>query len=104
MQKLLDAPDCKIEQLGTLISSDPLLAARTLAVANSAAYNPAGRTISELKSAIARLGFSTLRGLTASIIVRQLAGNSLTGEEAALSARLWEHTAHVAALSSYNFV
>ncbi len=99
VQKLLDAPDCKIEQLGTLISSDPLLAARTLAVANSAAYNPAGRTISELKSAIARLGFSTLRGLTASIIVRQLAGNSLTGEEAALSARLWEHTAHVAALS-----
>ena len=99
VQKLLDDPDCAIERLSTLISADPLLAARSLAVANSAAYNPGGRTITELKAAIARLGFSTLRGLTASIIVRQLAGDSLSAEQAALSARLWEHTAHVAALS-----
>lgn len=99
VQKLLDDPDCAVETLGTLISADPLLAARTLAVANSAAYNPGGRAITELKAAIARLGFSTLRGLTASIIVRQLAGDSLSAEQAALSAGLWEHTAHVAALS-----
>lgn len=99
VQKLLDDSDCAIEALGTLISADPLLAARTLAVANSAAYNPGGRAISELKTAIARLGFSTLRSLTASIIVRQLAGDSLSAEQATFSARLWEHTAHVAALS-----
>ena len=99
VQKLLDDPDCAIESLGSLIAADPLLAARTLAVANSAAYNPGNRTITELKSAIGRLGFSTLRSLTASIIVRQLAGDSLSAEQGALSARLWEHTAHVAALS-----
>ena len=99
VQKLLDDPDCAVETLGTLISADPLLAARTLAVANSTAYNPGGRPITELKAAIARLGFSTLRGLTVSIIVRQLAGDSLSAEQAALSARLWEHTTHVAALS-----
>ncbi len=99
VQKLLDDPECAIDALGTLISADPLLAARTLAVANSAAYNPGGRAITELKGAIARLGFSTLRSLTASIIVRQLAGDSLSAEQAMFSARLWEHTAHVAALS-----
>ena len=99
VQKLLDDPGCSVEQLGKLISAEPLLAARTLGVANSFAYNPGGRTITDLKNAIARLGFAALRALTTSIIVRQIAAAAMTGEQQALSARLWEHTAHVAALA-----
>ena len=99
VQKRLDDPNCTVEQLGKLISADPLLSARTLSVANSVAFNPGGRAIADLKSAVSRLGFSALRALTASVIVRQMAATPLSAEQKALSATLWEHTANVAALA-----
>jgi len=99
VQRLLDDPDCAIEALGKLIAAEPLLAARVLGIANSIAYNPGGRAISDLKSAISRLGFATLRALAAAIVVRQMQSLSKTDEHRALAAKLWEHTAHVAALA-----
>lgn len=99
VQRLLDDPNCSIEQLGKLISAEPLLAARTISVANSVSYKPGSRAITDIKSAVSRLGFAALRALTASVIVRQMAGNVQSAEQKAMSARLWEHTANVAALA-----
>ncbi len=99
VQRLLDDPDCAIDALGKLISAEPLLAARVLGIANSIAYNPGGRTIADLKNAISRLGFATLRALAAAVIVRQMKELSSTAEQRALATKLWEHTAHVAALA-----
>ena len=99
VQRMLDDPDCSIEALGKLVSAEPLLSARVLGTANSMAYNPGGRAITDLKSAISRLGFATLRALAAAIIVRQMKDLSKAEEHRALAARLWEHTASVAALA-----
>ena len=99
VQRLLDDPECSIDALGKLISAEPILAARVLGIANSIAYNPGGRTISDLKNAISRLGFASLRALAASIIVRQMREMSKETEHRALAGKLWEHTAHVAALA-----
>jgi len=99
VQRLLDDPDCAVDALGKLISAEPILAARVLSIANSMAYNPGGRVISELKSAISRLGFAALRALAAAVIVRQMKEMSRSEECRALASRLWEHTAHVAALA-----
>ena len=90
VQRLLDNPDCSIDALGTLVSADPLLSARVLGTANSIAYNPGGRAITDLKSAISRLGFATLRALAAAIIVRQMKDLSSVGEHRALATRLWD--------------
>ena len=99
VQRLLDDPDCTIEALGKLIGAEPILASRVLAIANSIAYNPGGRAISEVKSAVSRLGFATLRALAATIIVRQMKDLSLADEHRQLAGRLWEHTASVASLA-----
>ena len=99
VQRLLDDPDCSIDALGKLISAEPILAARVLGIANSIAYNPGGRAINDLKSAISRLGFASLRALAAAIIVRQMREMSKDAEHRALAGKLWEHTAHVAALA-----
>lgn len=99
VQRLLDDPDCAIEALSKLIAAEPVLSTRVLSIANSIAYNPGGRVISELKSAISRLGFATLRALTAAVIVRQMKDMSQDVAHRALASRLWEHTAHVAALA-----
>lgn len=99
VQRLLDDPDCAIDALSRLITAEPILVARVLSIANSMAYNPGGRAISELRSAISRLGFATLRALAAAVVVRQMKALSLDPESSLLAARLWEHTAHVAALA-----
>ena len=97
--RLLDDPDCAVDALGKLIAAEPILAARVLSVANSAAYNPGGRSITDVRSAVARLGFAALRALAAAVIVRQMKDLSSSAEHRALAARLWEHTASVAALA-----
>ena len=99
VQRMLDDPDCAIDALGKLIAAEPILAARVIGLANSVSYNPGGRAITELKGAISRLGFSALRALAASIVVRQMKDMSANAAHRALASRLWEHTANVAALA-----
>jgi len=99
VQRLLDDPDCAVEALGKLIAAEPILSSRMLSLANSITYNPGGRVITELKAAISRLGFAATRALAAAVIVRQMKEMSRNDECRVLASRLWEHTAHVAALA-----
>ncbi len=99
VQRALDDPNCSIEKLKQLISAEPMLSARVVSIANSVAYNPAGRDSSDVRSAISRLGFATLKSVTASVIVRQMQAMAKTPEHLAMAEQLWEHTAHVAALA-----
>lgn len=92
-------PDCHVETAAKLVQAEPLLAARIVAMANSVTYNPYGREISDLRSAISRLGFATVRSLTMALITRQLAGASIPPALQGMAGQLWEHTAHVAALA-----
>ncbi len=99
VRRQLDDPDCSAEQLSRLVAADPLLAARVVAIANSLAYNAGGRATSDVRSAVARLGFNTLRSLATAVVVRQMASLPPLPAYRALAARLWQHTAHVAALA-----
>ncbi|MFZ6673805.1 HDOD domain-containing protein [Undibacterium sp. Xuan67W] len=98
IQQALDAPDCSTDTAAKLVMNEPLLSARVVAIANSVAYNR-GNDVTNVKSAIARLGFRTLRSIVATLVVRQLAGASKNPETRAKANQLWEHTAQVAALS-----
>lgn len=100
VQKVLDDPDCSADQLARLIQADPLLAARVVAVANSVVYNRSGQPVSDIRSALSRLGFKTLRVLAAAVVVRQMEGMAKTPEHRQMAIRLWQRTAHVAALSN----
>ncbi|MBS1129982.1 MAG: putative signal transduction protein [Proteobacteria bacterium] len=99
VRRKLDDPDCSTEQLGKLIAAEPILSAKVVAMANSVAYNPSGRGISDVRSAISRLGFNTLRTLVTALLIRQMQGMSKLPEHQALARRLWEHTAQVASLA-----
>lgn len=99
VQRALDDPDCSIEQLSKLISAEPILSAKVVSVANSVAYNASGRAMSDVRSAVSRLGFNTLRTMTTAVVVRQMEGMAQSPAHRALASRLWEHTAHVAALA-----
>lgn len=99
IKEVLDDPECHVGTVARLIEAEPLLAARCVAIANSVAYNPAGREIADVRTAVARLGFTTLRWLASALVSRQMAGILEQPEQQAMAARLWEHTAQVAALA-----
>ncbi|MYM33619.1 HDOD domain-containing protein [Duganella sp. FT50W] len=99
LQQALNDPDCHVEEAARLIQADPLLAARSVAIANSVAYNRSRTEISSVRAAVQRLGVRTLQSLVAALIVRQIGSQVSEPSLAAKINQLWEHTAHVAALS-----
>jgi len=99
IRDLLADPDCHIDAVAKLVQAEPVLSARIVALANSVAYNPYGREIDDLRSAIARIGLATVRTLVMAVITRQMAGNSIPGNTRELAEKLWAHSAHVAALA-----
>ena len=99
VQRAVDDPDCTMDKLCRLISAEPRLSTRIVAVANSVAYRRAGPASADVKSAVSRLGFRNVRTLAAAVLIRQLRDMARTPEHRALARELWEHSAHVAALA-----
>lgn len=95
----LDDPDCHVDLAVQLIKGEPLLAARIVAVANSAVYSRSSQKITDLRNAISRIGLRTTRTLAVAIATRQMAGGPQLPVLRSAAAGLWEHTAHVAALA-----
>ena len=99
IRQTLDDPECHLDAAGKLIQAEPLLAAQVISIANSVVYNPSGREITDIRTATSRLGFTTLRTMAMAFVTRQMAGTASSPEQQRMATALWEHTAHVAALS-----
>jgi HD-like signal output (HDOD) protein len=90
---------CDAGKLAKIVIAEPALAARLLQMANSAAFNASGTRVTELKTAIARLGFSHVRTASLAYAMQQLRhAESLEPIRAPLNA-LWERSVKVAALA-----
>lgn len=99
LSRMLDDPDCHISAAAKLIRAEPLLSTRIIAVSNSVLYNHSTPDITDVHMAVALLGLRTTRTLAMALVTRQMAGNSPAPERRALANKLWEHSAHVAALA-----
>lgn len=92
--QIVDDPNCSAGRLGTLVASDPSLAARVLRLANSAYYG-FPRAISAVPQAITLLGFATLRNVALSSAVFDLFRPG-KGQQLDMVA-LWKHSIGAAA-------
>ncbi len=100
LQQALDDPDCHIETAIQLVLAEPLLSARTVALANSAAFHRTGGiVITNVRTAVMRLGYKTLHTLVASMVVRNFGSKIVDPLVRAKAEKLWQHTVHVAALA-----
>ncbi|MFC5477926.1 HDOD domain-containing protein [Massilia suwonensis] len=99
LQQALNDPDCHADAAARLVQAEPLLAARTVAIANSVTYNRSGNDVTNVRAAVQRVGFRTLGALAASVIVRQLSSEITEPDLRARADALWRHSAHVAALA-----
>jgi HD-like signal output (HDOD) protein len=100
LQLALDDPECHIEDAIKLVLGEPQLAARTVALANSVAFNRNGEaTVTNVRAAVMRIGYRSLQMLVASLVVRQFGSRIVDPLLRAKAEQLWQHTAHVAALA-----
>lgn len=100
LQWALDDPDCHIDEAIRLVLSEPQLAARTVAMANTAVFGSSSAVpITNVRSAVTRIGYRRLQALVASLVVRQFGIRISDPGLRAKAEQLWQHTTEVAGLA-----
>lgn len=100
VRRVLQDEDVSADKLVRVVGADPSLSARLLQLANSAAVNPSGSRITDLRMAITRIGFNLVRSSSISLAMSQLASSKpLQSIKVPLQA-LWKHSAYVAAMAN----
>jgi HD-like signal output (HDOD) protein len=98
IRKALAAPDVGLTEIVKIVGTEPRLAARLLQAANSAAFNPAGKHLTDLRAAITRLGHRPVQSAAMSFAVNQLRlAPALRAISKPLNV-LWEQSISVAAI------
>jgi HD-like signal output (HDOD) protein len=92
-------PDAPPDRVVTIVGAEPRLAARILQTANSAAFKGSGKTLTDLRSAITRLGQQLVQGTAMSYAMQQLKDEATLRAIAKPLADLWNRSIAVAAIS-----
>ena len=99
LHRTLGDSNSSVRDVVRLVNSEPSLSARLLHLANSAAFNPGERAVSDLKSAITLLGFSLVRGTATTFAMRQLEQQTWLQPLRPHLARIWKESTGVAAIA-----
>lgn len=98
LQATLADESAGVREVVNVIGSEPVLTARLLKMANSAAMNPSGREINNINGAVTRLGFNLVRGTATAYAINQMSRaqelNPIRGELEAI----WRESNEVAAI------
>jgi HD-like signal output (HDOD) protein len=99
VRRVLSDPKSSVDQVVRVVGSEPALAARLLRIANSASFNRSGRAVTDLRTAIARIGYNMVRSASMSFSMAQMRkSNKLAGLEHHLS-DLWQSSTSAAAVA-----
>lgn len=99
VRNTLREPEVTLDKVSQVVGVEPLIASKLLRLSNSIPYNPSGRTISDLKTAIGRLGFEAVRTTSLAVAMDQMLKSRQLAAFEDLSKLAWEHSLQVAAIS-----
>jgi HD-like signal output (HDOD) protein len=86
------------EDVVTIVGTEPRLAARLLQIANSAAFNQAGKPMTELRSAITRIGQHMVQSIAMSYAVQQMQNEDSLRSITRPLVELWDKSIAVASI------
>jgi HD-like signal output (HDOD) protein len=95
----LDDPNCTPEKLARIATADQVLAGRLLKMANSALLQRGNAVVTELRTAIFKLGFAMVRNAAVSVAMQQMFHTKDLGSLGPLVKELWVDATKVAAAS-----
>ena len=99
IRTVLEHQDIDAERLAQVISTEPLLAARVVQMANSAALNPGGRPIGDVRNAILRVGVASVKSVAVALAMEQLRGDTRSATYQPFAEATWRHSVDVAAVA-----
>ncbi len=99
VRQVLSDPNSSIEHVVRVVGAEPALAARLLRVSNASAFNRSGKPVTDLRTAINRIGYSMVRSAAIAFAMSQMRrGNKLEALESRMN-ELWQHSTLVAAFA-----
>jgi HD-like signal output (HDOD) protein len=94
----LNNPKTSIEETVKLVGAEPRLAARLIQTANSVAFNPTGARVTELRTAITRLGQQLVQGAAMAFAVQNMKDEPTLRSIAKPLQELWKKSIAVASI------
>ncbi len=91
-------PDATSDRVVTIVGAEPRLAARILQTANSAAFNSAGKPLTDLRSAITRLGQQLVQSTAMSYAMQHMKNEASLRSIAQPLTELWNQSIAVASI------
>jgi HD-like signal output (HDOD) protein len=92
-------PNTTADRVVTIVGAEPRLAARILQTANSAAFNTSGKPLTDLRSAITRLGHQMVHGTAMSYAMQQMKNETSLRSIVQPMTLLWNRSIAVASIS-----
>jgi HD-like signal output (HDOD) protein len=68
----LKDPNLSVTQVTKVVAGEPLLSARVVAYANSAAIHRGGKPVTDVKTAVMRIGLNAVRNIAVALALRQV--------------------------------
>ncbi len=98
IRNTLRDPLADLAKVVQVVGVEPLISSKLLRIANSVVYNPSGWPITDLGTAIGRLGFEVVRTTSLAVAMDQmLKSRHLAFEH--IGHKAWEHSLEVAAIA-----
>ena len=91
-------PKTTTDHVVTMVGAEPRLAARILQTANSAAFNTSGKPLTDLRSAITRLGHQMVHGTAMSYAMQQMKNEASLRSIVQALTLLWNKSIAVASI------
>jgi HD-like signal output (HDOD) protein len=99
VRRLLTNPNLSLDQLARVVGTEPALAARLIRIANSASLNKSGKAITDVRTAIKRMGFDVVHAASMSFALAQIRNISKLKCVKQYLDELWERSILVASLA-----
>jgi putative nucleotidyltransferase with HDIG domain len=99
VRMVLADTDSTIDQVVRVTNSEPVLAATLLRMANSVAFNTSGKQVTDLRTAINRMGYNMVRSAAISFTIAQLRRSLQFMSIRPKLEEIWQHGTHVAAIA-----
>lgn len=99
VRNTLKDPLANLDRVAQVVGLEPLISSKLLRLANSVSYNPSGKSMSDLPTAIARLGFDVVRTTSLAVAMDQMLKSRNLANFDQIGQSTWEHSIQVSAIA-----
>ena len=96
IKRAADDPDSTLEDIAKLVRIEPVLSARVIQMANSVIFNRAGNSVTNVSTAVRRIGISNVRVTALIVAMDQLGQEHRSRAMRDLARVVWGHSVDVA--------